>query len=151
MNEKKFLSQYDSSKYEKPSVTVDTLIFSIHKNQEHNARKLPERQLQILLVKRKEHPYKGQWAIPGGFVKMDESLGQAANRELMEETGLHIGYMEQLYTWGDVNRDPRMRVISVSYMALIDGDKSSLEAGDDAEEAEWFTIKIKTLSMKKTI
>ncbi|MDF2879623.1 MAG: ADP-ribose pyrophosphatase [Clostridiaceae bacterium] len=142
--EKEFLDRYhkeEMNKYEKPSVTVDMLIFSINDKYEENNRKNPEKELKVLLIKRKDHPFIGQWAIPGGFVNMDESLDEAAMRELREETNVENIYMEQLYTWGNVNRDPRMRVISTSYMALIDGNTVNVEAGDDAEDCKWFTVR----------
>jgi len=137
-----FLTRYkreEKDKYEKPSVTVDILLFTV-RDKEENKRKLPEKQLKILLVKRKDHPFIGNWALPGGFVGIDESLEEGAKRELKEETNVENIYMEQLYTWGDVDRDPRMRIISVSYMALIDSSKVQVKAGDDAEDCKWFTI-----------
>ena len=112
LTEQEFLRQYNPGKYEHPSVTVDTLIFTVDKSTE-------DYHLQILLVRRQEHPFLNKWAIPGGFVGMEESVDQAAVRELEEETGLRNIYLEQLYTWGDVGRDPRTRIISVSYMALV--------------------------------
>ena len=120
LTEKEFLRSYDSDKYKKPSVTVDTLIFTIDEKVSKNYRKLPEKELKILMVKRADHPFIGQWAIPGGFVDINESMEEAAERELFEETGVNNIYLEQLYTWGDVDRDPRTRVISTSYMALVD-------------------------------
>lgn len=112
LTEQEFLSQYNPGKYEHPSVTVDTLIFTVDKSTE-------DYHLQIMLVRRQDHPFLNKWAIPGGFVGMEESVDQAAVRELEEETGLRNIYLEQLYTWGDVGRDPRTRIISVSYMALV--------------------------------
>src|SRR5581483_1922622 len=100
---------YDASKYERPSVTVDVVMMSLRK-----------RDLQVLLIKRRAWPYEGMWAIPGGFVNMDESLETAAKRELQEETGVQDVYLEQLYTFGDPGRDPRTRVITVVYFALLD-------------------------------
>uniref|UniRef100_UPI000A951333 NUDIX domain-containing protein n=1 Tax=Clostridium sp. NkU-1 TaxID=1095009 RepID=UPI000A951333 len=94
----------------------------------------------------KNHPSIGQWAIPGGFVNVDESLEAAAARELEEETGLKGICLEQLYTWGNVKRDPRTRVISVSYMAAVPKDQLTPKAGDDAAEARWFQVKKKKLS-----
>lgn len=117
-------------KYEKPSVTVDMLVFTVD-----------EQALKLLLIKRKNDPFKACWAIPGGFVNIDESLDDAAARELREETGLNNIYMEQLYTWGAVNRDPRSRVISTSYIALTSKEGLRPIAGDDAQEAKWFIIK----------
>lgn len=96
--------------------------------------------LKVLLVKRLIPPYQGQFALPGGFVVNDESLEEAARRELFEETGTADVYLEQLYTFGDAHRDPRGRVITVAYYALISEDKSPLAAGTDAAEAKWFPL-----------
>ena len=146
LTEEEFLKTYDSSKYEKPSVTVDVLIFTIFNEKSDNYRKLDDKKLSLLLIKRAGHPYKDKWAIPGGFVNMDESLEEGAKRELKEETSVENVYLEQLYTYGDVNRDPRMRVISSAYMALVNSDKINVEAGDDASDARWFNIDYKLIS-----
>ena len=130
MTEEEYLESYDSSKYEKPSVTADILIFTISENHK----------LELLLIKRGGHPFLGKWAIPGGFVNIDESIDVAAARELKEETGLTDIYLEQLYTFGEVDRDPRMRVISVTYLALVPKSSLHIVAGDDATEAELFEI-----------
>ena len=149
--EAEFLKNYDSSMYERPSVTVDMVIFTVLDRPHKNFRKLAERDLKVLLVRRGGHPFKGHWALPGGFVHATESVDEAAVRELAEETGVRNVYMEQLYTWGDLNRDPRTRVISCSYMALIDSTHLKLQAGDDAADAQWFTV-AKTLTKEsKTI
>ncbi|WP_349947701.1 NUDIX hydrolase [Lacrimispora sp. BS-2] len=137
LTEKEFLLQYRPGNYERPSVTVDMLIFTVDEE---------EMETEILLIKRKDHPCIGQWAIPGGFVNVDESLEAAAARELEEETGLQGICLEQLYTWGNVKRDPRTRVISVSYMAAVPKDQLTPKAGDDAAEARWFQVKKKKLS-----
>jgi 8-oxo-dGTP diphosphatase len=108
-------------------VTVDIVIFTLR-----------EGSLQVLLVKRGVPPFEGQYAIPGGFIREDESLEEAALRELHEETGVRNVFLEQLYTFGDPKRDPRGRVITVAYYALIASDKLSLVAGADAAEAQWF-------------
>ena len=139
-SEAEFLKSYDASAYDRPSVTVDMVIFTVADAPPQNYRKLPEKQLQILLIQRGKHPFRDHWALPGGFVGMNETLDQAAARELAEETGVRGVYMEQLYTWGDPGRDPRTRVISCSYMALIDAARIRLAAGDDAADARWFTI-----------
>lgn len=136
----KFLERYNPEKYKKPAVTVDTLIFTEKKMHEE------KNQLQILLVKRKDHPCIGKWAIPGGFVNMDEDIEAAALRELKEETNVDDVYLEQLYTFGDVGRDSRDRIISVSYMALVDYDKLKPKAGDDAAEVAWFRVEKNILS-----
>lgn len=132
VEEANFLKNYNPDKYQKHSVTVDILIF-----------RLVNDSVDILLIKRKKPPYKEFWAFPGGFVNINESLEDAAKRELLEETNVKNVYLEQLYTFGDVERDPRMRVISVSYMALLnenDIEKFNEKAGDDAKELQWFNI-----------
>ncbi len=117
-------------KYPKPSVTIDVIIFTIKDND-----------LKVLLVKRKIEPFKDKWALPGGFVQIDEPLEQAAKRELEEETGVKNVYLEQLYTFGDPERDPRGRVITIAYMALIKSDDIKLQAATDVSDAQWFSIK----------
>jgi 8-oxo-dGTP diphosphatase len=120
---------YDASAYDRPSVTVDVVIFT-----------LKDGELHVLLVKRKHWPYEGSWAIPGGFIQMDESLEQSARRELEEETGLRDVYLEQLYTFGTPNRDPRTRVISVAYIALIRADMQKLRVSDESTDVCWFPV-----------
>src|SRR5215467_5650883 len=120
---------YDVSKYERPSVTVDVLMMSLR-----------QRDLQILLIKRGSWPYEGMWAIPGGFINMDESLETAAKRELQEETGVQDVYLEQLYTFGDPGRDPRTRVITVVYFALLDSERLQVKAASDAANVGWFSV-----------
>jgi 8-oxo-dGTP diphosphatase len=120
---------YDVSKYERPSVTVDVLMMSLR-----------QRDLQILLIKRRSWPDEGMWAIPGGFINMDESLETAAKRELQEETGVQDVYLEQLYTFGDPGRDPRTRVITVVYFALLDSERLQVKAASDAADVGWFSV-----------
>lgn len=120
---------YDVTRYERPSVTVDVVIFT-----------LIARELHVLLVRRKRWPHEGRWAIPGGFVGMDESLEAAARRELEEETGVRDIYLEQLYTFGDPGRDPRTRVISVAYIALVRADKQKLRVSEESVDVRWFPV-----------
>jgi 8-oxo-dGTP diphosphatase len=120
---------YDMSRYERPSVTVDVLMMSLR-----------QRDLQILLIKRRSWPYEGMWAIPGGFINIDESLETAAKRELQEETGVQDVYLEQLYTFGDPVRDPRTRVITVVYFALLDSERLQVKAASDATDVGWFSV-----------
>jgi 8-oxo-dGTP diphosphatase len=125
--------------YPRPSVSVDLVVLTI-----------VDAQLRVLLVKRKVHPFKGSWALPGGFVRVGEApddqgedLDAAARRELEEETGLGPDrvYLEQLYTFGKAGRDPRMRVITVAYYALVRPDLAPLvRAGGDVSDAEWFEV-----------
>lgn len=121
---------YDATRYERPSVTVDVVIFTLI-NQE----------LHVLLVQRRRWPFEGFWAIPGGFINMDESLEAAARRELEEETGVRDVYLEQLYTFGDVRRDPRMRVISVAYIALVRADAQKIRASEESTDVGWFPVR----------
>ncbi|UII19408.1 NUDIX hydrolase [Fulvivirga ligni] len=97
--------------------------------------------LSILLIKRNDETYQGSWALPGGLVKNDESLEEAVARELNEETGVSINYLEQLYTFGTPARDPRNRVVSVAYYGLVQPDVFELDANTDASDAAWFNVK----------
>lgn len=138
-SEEEFLKNYDSSQFEKLSMTADTLIFSVADEEVGNYRKLPEKKFSVLLVKRNSYPFKDKWCLPGGFVRIDETLDDAAKRILKTETNLKDIYMEQLYTFGDVNRDPRMRIVSVSYMALVDKNRLRDHLSNNAS---WFTMHI---------
>jgi 8-oxo-dGTP diphosphatase len=95
---------------------------------------------QVLLIKRKNEPFKGMWALPGGYVNADESLLDAAKRELKEETGVDLNNLDQLYTFGDPDRHPLKRVISVAYTTVVDQDQVHIQASDDAEDARWYSI-----------
>lgn len=125
----KVAERYNPDKYQRPSVTVDVVIFNLVRNE-----------LQVLLIKRKSWPYENKWAIPGGFVNIDESLEDAAKRELAEETSVQDVYLEQLYTFGAPDRDPRTRVITVVYFALMAKEEIDIRAADDAIDVKWFSI-----------
>ncbi len=114
-------------KFQKPSVTADIVVFTIQ-----------DGKLKVLIVKRRLEPFKSKWALPGGFVRIHESLEEAAKRELREEAGVENVYLEQLYTFGNPDRDPRGRVITVAYMALINSGNVKLKARTDVSEASWF-------------
>ena len=119
-----------SYKYPKPSVTVDCVVFGLDHLQK----------LKVLLIQRGVAPYKNSWALPGGFVRPEESIEAAAARELQEETGVKEIYLEQLYTFGDVKRDPRDRVITIAYYALINIGEYILQAHTDAKHVNWFSV-----------
>jgi 8-oxo-dGTP diphosphatase len=114
-------------KYARPALTVDIVVIGYN-----------DKRLSVLLIERGLQPFKGQWALPGGFVHVDETLEDAAYRELKEEAGLTDVYLEQLYTFGKVNRDPRERVVSVGYFALVKPSKHEPHAATDASNAKWF-------------
>ena len=118
--------------YPRPTVTVDIILFTFQNEQ-----------LTTLLIERKNEPFQHKWALPGGFVEMDEDLRSAARRELAEETNVTDVYLEQLYTFGDPHRDPRTRVVTVTYFALLSADElatKQVKGGDDARDARWWNI-----------
>jgi 8-oxo-dGTP diphosphatase len=115
--------------FARPALTVDVVVFA-----------LDEEDLQVMLVERDLKPFAGQWALPGGFVRVDESLEDAARRELEEETGLKNIFLEQLFTFGDLNRDPRERVVTVAYYALVNFEGHDVHASTDARNAAWFAV-----------
>ena len=127
-------------------VATDVLIYTVREQTPAVSGTLPEKKLQLLMIKRKNDPFKGQWAIPGGAVENNEDVDTAAYRELKEETDIDNVYIEQLYAWGKSDRDPRSkqfpqnRSVSVSYIALVDSGKLNVQAGDDAADAKWFSV-----------
>ena len=119
----------DISQYPRPAVTVDVLLFTIR-----------DERLQLALIKRGIAPHLGSWALPGGFVRIEEELEEAARREIEEETGVRDVFLEQLYTFGAPDRDPRSRVITVAYYALVPSEHLMLRADTDASDASWFDV-----------
>lgn len=116
--------------YERPSVAVDIVLLAWCHGE-----------LSVLLIRRRHGPYQGDWALPGGFVGLDESLDEAAARELAEETGIQKVSLSQLHTYGNPSRDPRMRVISVAYWGMLAGEpEDQARGGDDAAEARWWPV-----------
>ena len=136
-SEEEFLKDYDSSNFEKLSMTTDILIFSVSNEEVDNYRKTDKKKMSILLVKRDNYPFKDKWCLPGGFIGIDEDLDEAPKRILKNETNVDNIYLEQLYTFGSVKRDPRMRVVSTSYMALIDKNRLNNKL---SKNACWFDI-----------
>ena len=117
-----------SYEYPRPALTVDCVVFG-----------MDDEDLKVMLIQRDLPPFEGEWALPGGFVHVDETIDEAARRELEEETGLEKVFLEQLYTFGGVDRDPRERVVSVAYYALVNLIDHRVQAATDAREAAWFT------------
>lgn len=137
--EEEFLKNYNPKDFDQLSMTTDILIFSVSDGYQENYRKLKEKNFSILLVKRDDYPFKDKWCLPGGFIAINETLEQAATRVLEKETNLKDIYMEQLYTFSSVSRDPRTRIISTTYMSLIDKNvlKDKLPTN-----ASWFNVKL---------
>jgi 8-oxo-dGTP diphosphatase len=115
--------------YPRAALTIDCVVFGYD-----------ESQLKVLLIERGLEPFKGRWALPGGFVRVDETLDNAARRELQEEAGLSNVFLEQLFTFGALNRDPRERVVSVAHFALVKLSEHRAKAATDAANAEWFSM-----------
>jgi 8-oxo-dGTP diphosphatase len=117
--------------FPRPALAVDCVVFGVD----------DERGLEVLLVRRGVEPWAGRWALPGGFVRVEETLDEAARRELREETGLEKVYLEQLYTFSELDRDPRERVVSVAYCALVRPTGHRTSGGSDAREAAWHPVR----------
>ena len=132
--EKEFLSRYHPEKYASISITVDAIVVGVAKDTSDNYRKLDRQSLKILLVKREHYPYKDCYSLPGGFVGEKETFEETLRRVLLDKTGLADIYSEQLYTFGGVERDPRMRIVSCAYISLVDINRTSITG------AEWFAV-----------
>ncbi len=132
------------------TVTVDSIIFTVGNGLRESYRKLPEKKLQVLLAKRAIEPHAGKWGFIGSIVRDEERFDDAIQRSLKEKANIKDIYLEQLYTWGDPKRDPRERVISASYMGLIDSDNIKLKAGSSVDDVKWFDVKV-SQEKEKTI
>ncbi len=124
ITEQEFLEKYDPSSFERPSITADVLVFTVR-----------ESTLQILMVRRDEHPFLGKWCLPGSFIGMEETAEEAAARTLVKEAGMEGAAMEQLYTFSAIDRDPRMRIISIAYIAMMPSNAMHYKKGTDAGSA----------------
>ena len=140
-----FLEEYDPYKYRTPCCTTDAVVFS-HSGQPVSK----DTAFKVLLIKRKNHPSIGFWALPGGFINLEENLEETARRELEEETGVQGLAVEQFACYGDWNRDPRARVITTAYMALTEESRVKVQAGDDAADAAWWVIHVDEISRRET-
>ena len=140
-----YLDGYDPRQFDLPSNTTDIIVVRCKEE-----LKSWDQELEVLLIKRGNHPGIGFWATPGGFVEMREHMDDGAARELEEETGIQGLPLVQMATWGDFDRDPRWRVITTSYLALVEGD-IAVQAGDDAADALWFQISLEQESCEENV
>lgn len=137
-SEEEFLKYYNPKEFDQLSMTVDILLVSVSSEKQENYRKTNKKMMSILLVKRDDYPYKDKWCLPGGFLNpKTETLEECAKRVLKKETNLKDIYLEQLYTFDDINRDPRTRVISTSYIALVDKNRLTEQINSSAS---WFDV-----------
>lgn len=150
ISEEEFLKSYNKNAFDLLSITTDIFILSVSYIDSDNYRKLGEKKCSVLLVKRKTHPFINKWCLPGGFIQINENLEEATKRVLINETNLKDIYLEQLYTFSNVDRDPRMRVLSTAYMTLINKDKIKDKL---ASNSSWFNISIneKEINSKETL
>lgn len=148
--EKEYLEKYQIADYERPSVAADVVVLSVLKEGEReDIRKLQEKKLKILLIKRASYPYRDCWALPGGFCIPGEDVEETARRELKEETNVQDTYLKLIGSYGGQGRDPRGWIISNTFLALMDGMTCELRAGSDAWEARWFSVEIEEKEQKK--
>lgn len=138
--EKIFLAEYDINKYFRPSVSTDIAAFTIKNKNEENYRKEEKASLLILMVKRGTHPFKDYWALPGGFLREDESIEECAYREIVEETNIKPISIKHIGVFSEVGRDPRGRIVSNAFTSIIYDGEGEIISGDDADDARWFEI-----------
>lgn len=144
-----FLSSYDENEYKRPSVTSDMIIFTTADQVQGNQRKVPQKGLQVILVQRNQQPSLGKWALPGGFIDVNESLEVSVKRKIKEKIGIENIYTEQLYTFGDLGRDQRTRVISIAHLALV--EKCSIQLNNEGvvSLSQWFWINKELIRSQK--
>ncbi len=138
--EKEFLEAYRQSDYITPSLAADMTVFTIQNKETGDYRKLPKKELSLLLIKRGEHPFLNYWALPGGFVRPGETIEETAYRKLQEEAGVTDISLSQLHCFSEPGRDPRGWIISCSFMALAAEEEFYLNAGEDAIDVKWFHV-----------
>lgn len=149
--EENFLENYDINKYDRPSLAADIAVFSIGRKEsaEEDYRKLPPKRLRLLMIRRAEQPFLGEWALPGGFMKKGETLCETARRELKEETGTDKAYLELCQVFSDSGRDPRGWIVSQAFMAVLNEEdiaKGHITASGDAGDAAWFDVSVRKIS-----
>lgn len=138
MTEQEYLAQYNINNFDRPSVTTDMVLFTLDRTQK-DIKKIDVNGLQVLLIRRNNHPDVGKWALPGGFCRPTESVLETAHRELQEETGIDTT-LHLINTYSDQNRDPRGWIISNAYYGFVHKDDCTLRADTDAWDAKWFTL-----------
>ncbi|HPY84076.1 MAG TPA: NUDIX domain-containing protein [Ruminococcus flavefaciens] len=139
-SEKEFLANYKQSDYERPSVTTDVAAFMISSEDKESYRKNPENKLRLLLIKRGGHPFRGMWALPGGFLNKDETVEQCALREVQEETNVMPTALMPVGVFSKPGRDPRGWIISNAYVSVISEESVKQVGMDDADDAQWFSV-----------
>ena len=143
--EREYLENYNIEQFERPSVATDIVAFAVMQDGEQsNIRKLENRELKLLLIKRSQFPYKGAWALPGGFLRPGETIEETAKRELLEETGVENPFLHLAGVYSEAKRDPRGWIISNSFISLINAENYSLRADTDAWDAAWFCVKLQS-------
>ena len=143
--EREYLENYNIEQFERPSVATDIVAFAVMQDGEQsNIRKLANRELKLLLIKRSQFPYKGAWALPGGFLRPGETIEETAKRELLEETGVENPFLHLAGVYSEAGRDPRGWIISNSFISLINAENCSLRADTDAWDAAWFCVKLQS-------
>ena len=143
--EREYLEDYNIEQFERPSVATDIVAFAVMQDGEQsNIRKLANRELKLLLIKRSQFPYKGAWALPGGFLRPGETIEETAKRELLEETGVENPFLHLAGVYSEAGRDPRGWIISNSFISLINAENCSLRADTDAWDAAWFCVKLQS-------
>lgn len=141
MTEQEYLRTYDIAAFDRPSLTADIAIFAIRRYAPDSYRREPTRELSLLLVRRGQHPFKGRWALPGGFVKRSETVEDCAMREVTEETGVRPNALMPIGCYSKPGRDPRGWIVSELFASVIADDEGLPIGGDDAAEAAWFAIR----------
>ena len=143
--EREYLENYNIEQFERPSVAADIVAFAVMQDGEQsNIRKLANRELKLLLIKRSQFPYKGAWALPGGFLRPGETIEETAKRELLEETGVENPFLHLAGVYSEAGRDPRGWIISNSFISLINAENCTLRADTDAWDAAWFCVKLQS-------
>ena len=143
--EREYLGNYNIEQFERPSVATDIVAFAVMQDGEQsNIRKLENRELKLLLIKRSQFPYKGAWALPGGFLRPCETVDETAKRELLEETGVENPFLHLAGVYSEAGRDPRGWIISNSFISLINAENCTLRADTDAWDAAWFCVKLQS-------